>query len=245
VTDDLVARVAEAISRASRVTVLTGAGVSAASGIPTFRGADGMWKKFRAETLATAEAFKHDPTLVWEWYDWRRCLISNAEPNAGHRALAELERRKPAFTLVTQNVDGLHDRAGSRSLVKLHGDIWCVRCTACGREQKDDRAPLAVLPPQCDCGGLLRPAVVWFGEPLPAETWREAEQAASDAELFLVIGTSAEVYPAAALPYAAKAAGAVVVEINPQPTPLTTAADVTIRATAGLAVPALLRAAWP
>lgn len=221
------------LAAASRVVALTGAGISAESGIPTFRGAGGLWREYRAESLATPEAFAKNPRLVWEWYDWRRCLISKAEPNAGHRALAELERRKPAFTLVTQNVDGLHDRAGSRNLLKLHGDIWWVRCTACGREQKDDRAPLAVLPPQCDCGGLLRPSVVWFGEPLPAETWREAEQAASDAELFLVIGTSAVVYPAAGLVSLAKLSGARVIELNTSETPLSAQVDCSLRGSSG------------
>jgi NAD-dependent deacetylase len=222
------------------VAVLTGAGISAESGIPTFRGAGGLWRQYRAEDLATPEAFARDPRLVWEWYDWRRCLISKAEPNAGHRALAELERRKRSFTLVTQNVDGLHDRAGSRSLLKLHGDIWWMRCTACGREEKDDRAPLAVLPPQCGCGGLLRPGVVWFGEPLPAQTWREAEEAARNAEVLLVVGTAAVVYPAAGLAPLAKSAGARVIELNPEETPLSAHVDCSLRGRSGELLPQLI-----
>jgi NAD-dependent deacetylase len=228
------------LAAASRVVALTGAGISAESGIPTFRGAGGLWREYRAETLATPEAFARSPRLVWEWYDWRRCLISKAEPNAGHRALAELESRKRSFTLVTQNVDGLHDRAGSRSLLKLHGDIWWVRCTVCGREYKDDRAPLVVLPPQCDCGGLLRPGVVWFGEPLPAQAWREAEQAARNAEVFLVIGTSAVVHPAASLVPLAKSSGARVIELNTDETPLSAQVDCSLRGRSGELLPKLI-----
>ena len=167
-------RAREWLRQASSVAVLTGAGISAESGIPTFRGAGGLWREFRAEDLATPEAFARDPRLVWEWYDWRRGLIARAEPNAGHRALAELERRAGRFTLITQNVDGLHDRAGSRNILKVHGDIWMVRCTACGRETRDDRVPLPELPPRCECGGLLRPggiAIDALGDVFVGDTW--------------------------------------------------------------------------
>src|SRR5260370_1133383 len=159
--------VREWLRQANSVAVLTGAGVSAESGVPTFRGVNGLWKQYRAEDLATPEAFDRDPRLVWEWYDWRRCLIANAKPNAGHYALAELERQVPSFTLITQNVDDLHDTAGSRNILKVHGSIWIVRCTSCGKERVDRTAPLPDLPPRCECGSLLRPGVVWFGEPLP------------------------------------------------------------------------------
>jgi NAD-dependent deacetylase len=143
------------LSSASSVVVLTGAGISAESGVPTFRGPGGLWKQYRPEDLATPEAFARDPKLVWEWYDWRRVTLAAAQPNAGHAALVELERRTPQFTLVTQNVDGLHERAGSRNVIRLHGDIWLVRCTACGRETRDERAPLGSLPPRCEaCEGL-------------------------------------------------------------------------------------------
>ncbi len=228
------------LEAASRVAALTGAGISVESGVPTFRGAGGLWKQYRPEDLATPEAFARDPRLVWEWYDWRRGLIAQAQPNPGHAALAELEKRKPSFTLITQNVDGLHDRAGSRNVLKLHGDIWWVRCTACGREQKDERVPLPALPPRCDCGGLLRPGVVWFGEPLPTEVWLEAEQAARSAELLLVIGTSAVVYPAAGLASLAKSSGARVIEINPEETGLSAEVDCSLRGRSGEMLPLLI-----
>jgi len=228
------------LREASSVAALTGAGISAESGIPTFRGAGGLWREFRAEDLATPEAFARDPRLVWEWYDWRRGLIARAEPNAGHRALAELERRTERFTLITQNVDGLHDRAGSRNVLKLHGDIWMVRCIACGRETRDDRVPLPELPPRCECGGLLRPGVVWFGEPLSDNVWREAEAATRQAEVFLVVGTAAVVYPAAGLVPLAKAAGAKVIEINLDETPYSAQVDCSLRGRAGELLPEVI-----
>jgi NAD-dependent deacetylase len=202
------------LAQASRVAVLTGAGISAESGIPTFRGAGGLWRNFRAEDLATPQAFARNPKLVWEWYDWRRSLIAAAKPNAAHYALAELERTKPSFTLITQNVDGLHDLAGSKSLRKVHGDIWILRCLNCGLEHLDRSAPLPKFPPQCPCGGTQRPGVVWFGEGLPQDVWRDAVRACESAEVFLVIGTSAVVYPAAGLVELAKSNGAKVIEIN-------------------------------
>ena len=228
------------LEAASSVVVLTGAGISAESGVPIFRGSGGLWRQYRPEDLATPEAFSRDPRLVWEWYDWRRLMIAQAAPNAGHYALAELEKRKASFALVTQNVDGLHERAGSRRPLKVHGDIWNVRCTACGRECRDDRVPMPDLPPRCDCGGMLRPGVVWFGEPLPARTWAEAEQAASSADLFLVVGTSAVVYPAAGLVWAAKAAGARVIEINLEETPLSSEVDCSLRGRSGEILPRLI-----
>ena len=157
----------EWLKQARSVAVLTGAGVSAESGVPTFRGNGGLWKQYRAESLATPQAFARDPKLVWEWYDWRRSVIAEVRPNPGHYALVELEKRTPIFTLITQNVDGLHELAGSRNVLRLHGSIWTLRCLDCGRE-RDDRAPrLAEIPPYCECGGMLRPGVVWFGEALP------------------------------------------------------------------------------
>ena len=233
-------RVRELLASASRVAVLTGAGISAESGIPTFRGAGGLWRSFKAEELATPGAFARDPRLVWEWYDWRRGLIAGAEPNAGHRALAELEAGKPEFALITQNVDGLHDRAGSRNILKLHGDIWKVRCSACGAERREFRTPLPDIPPRCVCGGLERPGVVWFGEGLPDKVWSRAERATVAAEVFLVIGTSAVVYPAAGLADMAKSAGAVVVEINPAETAVSGWADYTLRGPAAEILPSLL-----
>jgi NAD-dependent deacetylase len=233
-------RAREWLRAASSVAALTGAGISAESGIPTFRGAGGLWREFRAEDLATPEAFARDPRLVWEWYDWRRGLIARAEPNAGHRALVGLARRIERFTLITQNVDGLHDRAGSRGVLKVHGDIWTVRCTACGRETRDDRVPLPELPPRCECGGLLRPGVVWFGEPLPEDVWLEAERATRQAGVFLVIGTAAVVYPAAGLVPLAKAAGAKVIEINLDETPYSAQVDCSLRGRAGELLPEVI-----
>lgn len=222
------------------VTVLTGAGISAESGIPTFRGAGGLWKEYKPEDLATPEAFARDPRLVWEWYNWRRERIAQAVPNEAHRALVELEKRKPRFTLITQNVDGLHDLAGSGKILKLHGDIWRMRCTLCGANFPNRRVPLPKIPPHCACGGLARPGVVWFGEPLPDGMMQEAEHATASAQVFLVIGTSATVYPAANLIPHAKQSGARVIEINPEPGPLGGLADCLFQGPAGEWLPQLL-----
>jgi NAD-dependent deacetylase len=233
-------RIRDWITAAKSVAALTGAGISAESGIPTFRGAGGLWREYRAEDLATPEAFARDPKLVWEWYDWRRGVIAAAAPNSGHRALAELERRVPNFNLITQNVDGLHDRAGSRRILKVHGDIWTVRCTVCGRERQDLRAKIPDLPPRCACGGVERPGVVWFGEALPGNVWARAEAAAHDADLFLIVGTSAVVYPAAGLADLAKSGAARVVEINIAETPVTHRVDASLRGPAAEILPQLL-----
>ncbi len=236
------AAAAERLRRASRVVVLTGAGVSAESGVPTFRGPEGLWQAFRPEDLATAEAFERDPKLVWQWYAWRRETIAPLAPNAGHRALAALEARVPGFLLATQNVDGLHARAGSRNVVELHGSLWRVRCTSCRVARDDRRVPLPDLPPRCACGALLRPDVVWFGEPLPDGALAAAFGGAKEAELVLVVGTSALVYPAAALPQIARSAGAYVVEVNPEATPLTPLVDVSLRGRAAEVLPVLVGA---
>jgi NAD-dependent deacetylase len=230
----------EWIREAAVVTALTGAGISAESGIPTFRGPGGLWKRFRPEDLATPEAFARDPKLVWEWYDWRRTLIATAQPNAGHAALAALERARPSFTLITQNVDGLHERAGSRNVVKLHGDLWTLRCTVCRRERRDERVPLPELPPRCECGAPLRPGVVWFGEMLPPEAWERAEAATRAANVFLVVGTSAVVYPAAGLIPLAKSSGARVIECNMEETPFSAQVDRAFRGAAGELLPQLV-----
>lgn len=225
---------------ARSIAVLTGAGVSAESGVPTFRGNGGLWKQFRAEDLATPGAFARDPKLVWEWYDWRRSQIAPAKPNAGHYALAEAESRAHKFTLITQNVDGLHELAGSRNVLRLHGSIWMLRCLECGREREDRRAPLPEIPPMCECGGMLRPGVVWFGEPLPANIWQRAETAASECDLFLLIGTSAVVYPAAGLAPIAKSAGARVVEINIAETGFSGGIDEFLQGPSGELLPQLI-----
>ena len=196
--------------------------------------------------LAAPEAFERDPRLVWEWYDWRRGLSRKAKPNAGHIALAEFERRMEdergarAFTLVTQNVDGLHDRAGSRNVVKLHGDLWLVRCTGCGATTRNEQVPLPELPPRCQCGALLRPGVVWFGEPLPEDAWAQALEASQRAQIFLVIGTSATVYPAAGLAHQARRAGARVAVVNLEASDIDSSAAWVLRGPAGEILPRLL-----
>jgi NAD-dependent deacetylase len=230
------------LEEAQRVCVLTGAGISAESGVPTFRGAGGLWREYRAEDLATPAAFRRDPKLVWEWYDWRRGVVGAARPNAGHEALAAFEQRRgDGFTLVTQNVDGLHERAGSRRVLRLHGSLWAVRCTGCGTETMDERVPLPELPPRCAaCGAMLRPGVVWFGEPLPADELVAAVDAAASCDVMLVAGTSAVVYPAASLAPLARRAGARVIEVNVEETPASDGADVSLRGAAGAVLPAIL-----
>jgi len=228
------------LTQAKSVAILTGAGISAESGVPTFRGAGGLWKDHKAEDLATPEAFARDPRLVWEWYNWRREIIAKAAPNPGHKALVQIEIRKPRFTLITQNVDGLHDMAGSGKILKLHGDIWRMHCLDCKANFPNRRVPLPKMPPHCACGGMARPGVVWFGEPLPEGMMKEAEHAASSAEVFLVVGTSAAVYPAASLVPYAKQAGAKVIEINTEPTSMSKVVDCVLQGPAGELLPKLL-----
>jgi len=228
------------LKQARSVAVLTGAGISAESGVPTFRGKQGLWKQYRPEELANADAFHRDPRLVWEWYNWRRSLIAKAHPNPGHYALADLASRIPNFTLISQNVDDLHEQAGSRDVLKVHGDIWQLRCLNCGRQHIDPRPALPEIPPHCHCGGLLRPGVVWFGEELPRHIWCKALQAARTAELFLVIGTSAVVYPAASLVHIAKRAGAHIVELNITETVITNDIDDFLAGPCGEILPKLI-----
>ena len=237
----------ERLRNAQRVVVLTGAGVSAESGVPTFRDAlTGLWAKFDPRELATPSAFERNPKRVWDWYAARRAQAATVAPNPGHVALAALERRIPEFLLVTQNVDGLHARAGSEKLIELHGNIARVKCSREHRVVERWDEPADGLPPRCaSCGAFLRPDVVWFEELLPAAALHAAEEAAHRCELLIVAGTSGEVYPAAALPHHAKASGARVVEINPGETPLSVLADDCVRAPAGVALPALIAAAWP
>jgi NAD-dependent deacetylase len=225
------------------VTVLTGAGVSAASGVPTFRGPDGLWRSFRAEDLATPEAFARDPRLVWEWYDWRRQRIAACEPNPAHHVLADWSLRFRRFTLITQNVDGLHERAGTARALRLHGSIWEVgcwrRCRAAPHRWRDDTTPFPELPPACPhCGGPLRPGVVWFGEALHPGTV-EASVEATACDVFFTIGTSALVYPAAGLINHAQRHGAMTVEINPDSTPASAGVSVAVASPAEAALPAL------
>jgi NAD-dependent deacetylase len=229
---------ARALARSQRVVALTGAGVSAESGVPTFRGPGGLWRNYRPEDLATPEAFARDPALVWEWYQWRQGIVAGCQPNPGHLALVEMEAEWPDFTLVTQNVDGLHRRAGSRRLLELHGNLTQARCT---REGRVVDLPRARGLPRCPCGALLRPHVVWFGEALDPQILEAAFQASRTCQVFLSIGTSALVAPASTLPLLAHERGAVVVEINPQPTALPAAClDVVLRGPSGEILPRLL-----
>lgn len=217
--------------------------MSAESGVPTFRGNEGLWQGLRPEDLATPLAFRKDPLKVWEFYDWRRTLLSKCEPNAGHRALARLEEISDEFTLITQNVDGLHTAAGSREVLEVHGNIWRVRCTGGCGEQDDRRAPLPrPLPPRCSCKSLLRPAVVWFGESLPREMFEHATRASEQADVFLIIGTSGAVEPAASLARVARAANAVIAEINPEGSLLSAVSRWVIREGAATALPRLVAA---
>jgi NAD-dependent deacetylase len=235
-----------ALRDAARVVALTGSGISAESGVPTFREAQtGLWERYDPQDLATPEAFARDPRLVWEWYEWRRNLVAEAEPNPGHRALAELERRTPGFTLVTQNVDGLHERAGSRNVIELHGNILRSKCSLEDEVVQPEEHDESV-PPRCPrCGASLRPDVVWFGEMLPMGVLEAASEAARRCDLFISIGTSNLVYPAAALPYEALENGAVLAEINLKQTPLSRHADYSVRGPAGEVLPNLLREALP
>ncbi|WP_456410120.1 SIR2 family NAD-dependent protein deacylase [Oceanithermus sp.] len=233
----------ERLQRAERVAILTGAGISAESGIPTFRGSGGLWEGVRPEELATPQAYARDPEKVWRWYAMRYAQVMEAEPNEAHRLLAELERAKGrGFLLVTQNVDGLHARAGNRRLVELHGNITRARCERCGHRQPLPPPDDFVPPPTCErCGGRMRPDVVWFGEFLDADQLGQAERAFMTADVALVIGTSAVVEPAASLGRAAKASGAYLIEINPEPTPLTPLADLSLRTSASEGLRTLLQ----
>jgi len=224
------------------ILALTGAGVSAESGLATFRGPGGLWEGRDPMELATPQAFASEPETVWRFYSWRREQALKAEPNPAHRALAALERTSGDFLLVTQNVDGLHERAGSRRMLRLHGTLWTLRCTREGTEHENLEPDLGGMP-RCECGALLRPGVVWFGEALPHGPLIEAEAAARRASVVLVAGTSSLVYPAAALPGIARRAGAYIVEINPDPTPLTPETDEHLAGPAGEILPRIAEAA--
>lgn len=229
----------------SSVAILTGAGVSAESGIPTFRDTQtGLWAKYDPMELATPQAFARDPNLVTRWYDERRRKCAECKPNAGHLALAQLqdsfEAQGRGFTLITQNVDRLHQQAGSRDPVELHGTLWVWRCTSCGEENEERQVPFPEHPPRCACGGMRRPGVVWFGESLPQSALAAAWSAAESCGLFLSLGTSGVVEPAASLARLAASAGARTVEINLEETPLSSLMDISIRGATGALLPGLL-----
>lgn len=235
------AELAERLRRAGSVAVFTGAGMSAESGVPTFRGNDGLWTKFKPEELANIDAFMRNPDLVWSWYQHRREVISSVQPNAGHRAVAALDSRYRSSVVITQNIDDLHRRAGSRIVHELHGNIERNYCMSCRTPAPPDQIAGCTQAPRClRCGGLIRPDVVWFGELLPEEVWNASTAAAAQAEIFFVVGTSSVVYPAASLPQIARRAGAYVVEVNLERTDLSPMADEVLLGKAGEVLPALL-----
>jgi NAD-dependent deacetylase len=236
-------RAAGFLRRSRRVAALTGAGISAESGLATFRGAGGLWEGYRVEDVATPEAFRRAPAMVWRFYNARRAGLQSARPNPGHLALARLEERfgDGRFALITQNVDGLHRAAGSRHILEIHGSLSHVRCTGCGQTADRPGEPLDELPACPECGALLRPDVVWFGENLPEDVWLQAEAATAQCDCFLVIGTSALVYPAAGLIELARAGGASVIEVNLAATPASRLADACLFGPSGQVLPRLVQ----
>jgi NAD-dependent deacetylase len=241
---------ADLIGRAERIVIFTGAGVSAESGIPTFRDAlSGLWEQFDAQRLATPEAFGDDPALVWGWYEWRRAAVERVEPNAGHHALAAIEQRTPECVVVTQNVDDLHERAGSKEPIHLHGSLFAPRCSACGRPAAIENAAVTkttegrMTPPPCaHCGAPIRPGVVWFGEALPTGPFEAAVTAAANCQVLITVGTSGVVFPAAEIPQVTARMGGTVIQVNPEPTPLDAVARVNLHGTAAEVLPALVQA---
>ncbi|MDI6103469.1 NAD-dependent deacylase [Actinoplanes sp. NEAU-A12] len=243
---------AKVLAEARRVVVLTGAGISAESGVPTFRDSlTGLWERYDAQALATPQAFDDDPDLVWGWYEWRRCLIERVRPNPGHEAVAAIEARAPHTVVVTQNVDDLHERAGSAAPIHLHGSLFTPRCATCSRpaavtacDEPEEGRRLA--PPRCgQCAGPIRPGVVWFGEALSEEALETAVQEATECDVLLTVGTSGLVYPAAEIPRVAAMFGGTVIQVNPQPTPLDATAAINLHGSAATVLPALVKAAWP
>ena len=227
------------LKNARKIVFVTGAGISQESGIPTFRGKDGLWRKYDPMTLATIDAFYQNPKLVWEWYEERRQNILKANPNPGHIAIAELEKYKDVVVL-TQNIDGLHQRAGSTKVYELHGSIITIKCTVC--DFKDTiTLSFSNLPPLCKCGNMLRPDVVWFGEALPQDIWKTAMEKSSLCDVMIVVGTSLAVSPANLLPLYAKENGALMIEVNPDQTPMSTTMDLSLRSSAAKTLPELVR----
>jgi NAD-dependent deacetylase len=233
-------QISNSITDTTKITVLTGAGISAPSGVPTFRGgADSLWENMRPEELATPQAFNADPEKVWRWYDWRRSLLEPCKPNRAHYALVELENIANNVTIITQNVDGLHQLAGSKNLMEFHGSIWVTRCLDCKKETVNRSVSLPIIP-RCECGGMLRPGVVWFGEGIDPQIMQASVEASSDCNLFLVIGTSGLVHPAAGMAQIAKEAGATVVEFNLEPSGVSNHIDLFVAGSADETVPQLI-----
>jgi NAD-dependent deacetylase len=242
--DDLIAQARQLVTHASSISVLTGAGISAESGVPTYRGSGGLWRGIDAQDVASPEGFRRDPRRVWQWHNERRMALKDVRPNAGHAALARLqlavEARGGRFVLATQNVDGLHQAAGSRSVLELHGSILASRCSVCDERREIGSEPVADLPRCSKCGRLMRPAIVWFGETLPEDAWLAAAEAAATGEVFLTVGTSAVVYPAAGLIEIAAGAGARTIEVNLEPTAASTRVGLALRGKAGDILPRIV-----
>ena len=240
------------LARTAKLVALTGAGVSQESGLRTFRdahpstssGQAGLWAQYKPEDLASPQAFARDPKLIWDWYAWRREAVKGVRPNPGHHAFVEIERRIPQFTLITQNVDGLHRMAGSQNVLELHGNIQRVRCSECSTFAEDWEDDSNSMPRCVKCSGLLRPDVVWFGESLPRDQLERAVEATRSCEVFFSIGTSGVVQPAASLAYAARNIGAVIVEVNTEPTPLTPKVEYFLQGKSGEILPDLVKAVW-
>ena len=231
-------KISDRLKEAKKIVFVTGAGISQESGIPTFRGKDGLWRKYDPMKLATIDTFYEDPKLVWEWYEERRHNILAANPNPGHAAIAELEKYKQVYVL-TQNIDGLHQRAGSTQVYELHGSIITIKCTVCNFKDKIVSS-FSQLPPLCKCGNMLRPDVVWFGESLPQDVWNSAMEQASSCDVMVVVGTSLAVSPANLLPVYAKQNGATMIEVNIEQTPMSSSMDISLRSTAASALPVLV-----
>jgi NAD-dependent deacetylase len=224
--------------------VFSGAGISAESGVPTFRSAGGLWENFRLEDVATPEGFQRNPALVWEFYEARRQAVHQASPNPGHYAIARMAGLFEELVTITQNVDGMHQRAGSERVLELHGSLWRARCSGnCGAVVDPFPFPMPSSPPRCACGSLLRPGVVWFGEMLPENIWQDAMNASLRSDVVLVVGTSGVVWPAAGIPIAARREGAVVIEVNPEATELTPNLDLSLRGFSGEILPRLFDSA--
>jgi NAD-dependent deacetylase len=236
-----ISRAAERLAKTKSLLVITGAGISNESGIPTFRGNDGLWNNYRAEELATLGAFERDPVTVWKWYDWRRGIIGKAEPNPGHLAIKELEERFENFLLITQNVDGLHGRTGVKNIVEIHGNLWRVRCMREHTTSMHMNVPLTSIPPTCQCGALLRPDVVWFGESIPTQALEQSFRALEMCDTLIVVGTSGAVYPVASFPETVKSNGGFVIEVNMEATPISHIADIGLYGKSGEILPGLVK----